>query len=342
MRGPLDEQFRSALDRRRRLHPSRPADAGKEAARRRRRRRASARSRCRATAMRSADHRDDDRHRLQRRAGDAQGQAASRIDVDLVNLSGGGAMIARRRRRSTCGSRSILVLGDVQPDRMRRALDPRRPHRPRIRPRDPDRLRRRQARRDAARRPQAHLPRHRRGGRGRRPDPAGRSRRRPTARRRRAAPRRPSPSADLVRRKSTTITTSHRVRLRNISRERRAGRQRRSTYAEGAEVLLDLGDAGQHFATVSWSRGDQVGLRFASPFDIALLGAGQARGRDPQTGLARPISTDKARRRRLGESIGTAPACPSCTTTSRAWLKPLSIQSSSIRLLSSCVSRIRT
>jgi len=43
------------------------------------------------------------------------------------------------------------------------------------------------------------------------------------------------------------------------------------SFASDAEVLLDLGAAGQHFATVTWSRGDQVGLRFASPFDIALL-----------------------------------------------------------------------
>jgi len=32
-----------------------------------------------------------------------------------------------------------------------------------------------------------------------------------------------------------------------------------------------LGGAGQHFATVTWSRGDQVGVQFVTPFDIALL-----------------------------------------------------------------------
>lgn len=40
---------------------------------------------------------------------------------------------------------------------------------------------------------------------------------------------------------------------------------------EGAELLLDLGGAGQQFAIVSWARGDQLGLRFQRPFDIACL-----------------------------------------------------------------------
>jgi hypothetical protein len=39
----------------------------------------------------------------------------------------------------------------------------------------------------------------------------------------------------------------------------------------GAELLLDLGGAGQHFAYVSWARGDQLGLRFQQPFDITCL-----------------------------------------------------------------------
>ena len=41
----------------------------------------------------------------------------------------------------------------------------------------------------------------------------------------------------------------------------------------GAEVLLDLDAAGQHFATVSWRHGDKVGLKFARPFDLKLLGS---------------------------------------------------------------------
>ena len=36
-------------------------------------------------------------------------------------------------------------------------------------------------------------------------------------------------------------------------------------------MLLDLHAAGQFFATVMWSCGDQVGLRFTKPFDIHCL-----------------------------------------------------------------------
>lgn len=60
------------------------------------------------------------------------------------------------------------------------------------------------------------------------------------------------------------------VRLRNISE---TGAQVDSSvpFPPEAEVMLDLGGAGQQFARVSWSRGDQVGLRFDRPFDIAKL-----------------------------------------------------------------------
>lgn len=63
---------------------------------------------------------------------------------------------------------------------------------------------------------------------------------------------------------------SNRARLRNVS----AGGalvEVSGNYPEGAEVLLDLGDAGQHFATISWVRGDQAGLAFRDPFDVACL-----------------------------------------------------------------------
>lgn len=63
---------------------------------------------------------------------------------------------------------------------------------------------------------------------------------------------------------------SSRVRLRNIS-EHGALVDSDVAFACDAEVLLDLGGAGQHFAVVTWSRGDQVGLKFANPFNIALL-----------------------------------------------------------------------
>lgn len=63
---------------------------------------------------------------------------------------------------------------------------------------------------------------------------------------------------------------SNPVRLRNVS----AGGALVDVavdYPLGGEVMLDLGDAGQFFATVQWARGDQAGLRFNDPFDIACL-----------------------------------------------------------------------
>lgn len=60
------------------------------------------------------------------------------------------------------------------------------------------------------------------------------------------------------------------VRLRNIS----SGGARvdvEMIYPVGAELVLDLAEAGQIDATVSWAHGDQVGLRFKQPFDLACL-----------------------------------------------------------------------
>lgn len=63
---------------------------------------------------------------------------------------------------------------------------------------------------------------------------------------------------------------SERVRLRNIS-ESGALVESPSSFPIGAEVLLDLGNAGQHFAKVSWAHGDQIGLKFERSFDISIL-----------------------------------------------------------------------
>jgi hypothetical protein len=63
---------------------------------------------------------------------------------------------------------------------------------------------------------------------------------------------------------------SNPVRLRNIS----AGGALldvATDYPVGAELMLDLGDAGQLDATVTWAQGDQVGLKFKRPFDIECL-----------------------------------------------------------------------
>jgi hypothetical protein len=60
------------------------------------------------------------------------------------------------------------------------------------------------------------------------------------------------------------------VRIRNISSTGALIECDRSL-AIGAEPLLDLGEAGSHFATVMWAVGDQVGLAFKGPFDLAQL-----------------------------------------------------------------------
>jgi len=64
---------------------------------------------------------------------------------------------------------------------------------------------------------------------------------------------------------------SEKVRLRNISAHG-ALIESPISYPLGAEIYLDLDDAGQHFATVSWSCGDKVGLKFNEPFNLKLLG----------------------------------------------------------------------
>ena len=60
------------------------------------------------------------------------------------------------------------------------------------------------------------------------------------------------------------------IRLRNIS-ETGALIESRTPVPSGSELLLDLGNAGTIFAKVSWTRGDQVGLAFESAFDLELL-----------------------------------------------------------------------
>ena len=63
---------------------------------------------------------------------------------------------------------------------------------------------------------------------------------------------------------------SHSVRLRNVS-EGGALIDAAVEYPVGAEVMLDLGLAGQFFANVMWACGDQAGLRFQAPFDLSCL-----------------------------------------------------------------------
>ena len=60
------------------------------------------------------------------------------------------------------------------------------------------------------------------------------------------------------------------MRLRNVS-ETGALIEGDKSLPVDAGLLLDLGDAGQVFSFVSWSRGGQAGLIFEEPFDLARL-----------------------------------------------------------------------
>ena len=60
------------------------------------------------------------------------------------------------------------------------------------------------------------------------------------------------------------------VRLRNISTHG-ALIEGTATLPPGANVYLDLGEAGRIEASVSWSRGNQSGLAFCEPFDVRSL-----------------------------------------------------------------------
>ncbi|MCY7339818.1 MAG: PilZ domain-containing protein [Sphingomonas bacterium] len=78
---------------------------------------------------------------------------------------------------------------------------------------------------------------------------------------------------------------SHDCRLRNIS-ESGALVDCHVDLPTDAELLLDLGPSGQFFATVSWSRGGQAGLAFKNSFDLGVLA--KARPEVAQRNWTRP------------------------------------------------------
>ena len=219
--------------------------------------------------VRSANHRDDDRHRLQAE------QALIRVgrkthEVELVNLSGGGAMI-RTDVALDMWQKVFLMLGDCEP--VEAAVRWVRGNRIGL-----EFAHETQVGGDEAKRDAMLLDVLKRSF----PD-AGKA---PTKAVLVSAPKPASPrardeSTGVQRRTALRhpliwwgeIHFSHestRVRLRNIS-ESGALVDSDVAFPPHAEVLLDLGGAGQHFATVTWSRGDQVGVQFVTPFDIALL-----------------------------------------------------------------------
>lgn len=219
-------------------------------------------------AHRTADHRDDDRHRLIEQTA-TLGFRGSELVVDLINLSGGGAMV-RGDFAPDMWERVSLTLGEngtlecavrwVRGDRIGLEFA----HETQIQA-DPatrdamllDVIR--QSFPDYAASPspvaadQPGLPDL--------PDDVD-----PVDLARRGEPRHP-----LIW--SGEILFNHDsqpVRLRNISANG-ALVESPLAYPPGSEVYLDLDGAGSLFATVSWSRGDQVGLAFQQPFDIASL-----------------------------------------------------------------------
>jgi hypothetical protein len=74
--------------------------------------------------------------------------------------------------------------------------------------------------------------------------------------------------------------SSWNVRLRNVSPTGALIECEKSP-REGAEVILDLGKAGSVTATVSWTVGDHCGLRFDEPFDMLHLAKSKPRVAPP-------------------------------------------------------------
>ena len=259
--------FRSALDKGDGLHPSGPLMPGKKPSGAAEGKGLGSVPVARETS-RSVNHRDDDRHRLQAEHATLK-VARKNHAVDLINLSGGGAMI-RTDVALDMWQKVHLGLGDCLPVECA------------VRWVRGDRIglefaHETQVAGDAATRDAMLLDALKRSF----PEssavpvavkppvaPANPAKpvAEPTGEQRRAELRHPLIWWGEIHFNHDTT----RVRLRNISQQG-ALVDSDVSFASDAEVLLDLGAAGQHFAVVTWSRGDQVGLRFASPFDIALL-----------------------------------------------------------------------
>lgn len=86
------------------------------------------------------------------------------------------------------------------------------------------------------------------------------------------------------------------VRLRNIS-SGGALIEASAALPVGAELLLDLGDAGTIFGTVVWAHGDAAGLKFHSAYDVRNL----AKAR-PEIAGARWVAPDYLRSDRSSDS----------------------------------------
>ncbi len=231
---------------------------------------------------RTANHRDDDRHRLTEENASVRHDGQDHV-VELINLSGGGAMI-RADFMPRLWDRVDLALAEgaeiecavrwLRGDRvgLEFAHETRLDCAPEVR--DALLL-------DVIRRSFPDV-----APTDRETDPA------PVleAEARRAERRHPLIwMGDVIHNHST-----ERARLRNIS-ERGAMIESPVSYKIGTELLLDLGEAGQHFATVGWTCADKAGLVFAKPFDLATLSKSRpevASGRPLRAGIHRHPADD--------------------------------------------------
>ncbi len=214
-------------------------------------------------AIRSANHRDGDRHRLSAETATIVYQCKTH-EVELVNLSGGGAMIAADIK-PRLWDRVDLILGEgsalecavrwIRGDRIGLEFA----HETRI---ECDPEQRAALLLDVIHRsfPQASLPASQDQPAAKPAEPADASRR--------GDVRHPLIwNGEILWRHD-----SHTVRLRNIS-ESGALIDSKIDFPEGAELMLDLGEDRQLFATVGWSRGGQAGLVFKTKFNLSKLAA---------------------------------------------------------------------
>lgn len=221
---------------------------------------------------RTANHRDDDRHRLDQEVARARYQGEEH-DVDLINLSGGGAMIGASFTPRMWERIDLILAEGAEVECAVRWIRNNRiglefAHETRI-DCDPEA-------RDALLLEVIHRSF---------PDVALAPRQEVEAPQTVETPK-VADDDDAVansrrtERRHPLIWTgevyfahnNEKVRLRNIS-ENGALIEGPVQYPLGVEVLLDLGDAGQHFATVSWACGDKTGLKFNNSFDLKLLGS---------------------------------------------------------------------
>lgn len=217
-------------------------------------------------ASRSADHRDEDRHRLARETATI-GFKGKKRTVDLINLSGGGAMI-EADISPRLWDRIDLYLGEGSPIECavrwlrngRIGMEFAHETRIECAPEQRDALLL-----DVIRRSFPHLVASVPAANA---DADAAPNAAPADASRRGEARHP-----LIWNGSILWQHDvHTVRLRNISASG-ALVDAQVDFPEGVELLLDLGASGQHFATVSWSRGGQAGLAFTRPFDLSMLAA---------------------------------------------------------------------